>query len=481
MFKFHSIRSRLTVNFLVIIAAVMIITSLFLYSQLERFFLHNMLDHLTRIGLEAGKSVAGLLSDPIDVTLRLSTFAESVSRLADARVIFINGHGEVIADSVRVGGLLGQTMEQEEIIAALSGEVGNSILVSERTGMRVMQVAVPILNEENETIGAVFLSGSLHELYGGYQMTGVLEKLRNNLLLSMLIAAVVVGGGSVILARRFTGPLEVLTKAARRLGEGELNQKIEVSSRDEIGYLAEQLNVMAARLNYYTSNLRHFASNVSHELRTPLASLSLIAKSMKEYDMDPQQQNEFLEDMDQELDRLIALVHDLLQLTKLEEGPKKYGTICLIDLLGEISAQLKPRFERQDISLITELPILPVWVDGSPLLLRQAVHNLLDNALKHTAAGGWVRISVWQEDEWAGVKIEDTGTGIPEKDLPNIFERFYRVEEARTREMGGTGLGLAIVKETILAHGGRIWVESKEGAGSTFYFILPLHRNVNNN
>lgn len=481
MFKFHSIRSRLTVNFLAIIAAVMIITSLFLYNQLERFFVNNMLDSLTRTGIEAGESAAGLLRNPIDITLRLSAHADSVSRLAGARVIFVNSQMEVIADSVRVGGLLGQTLDREEIATALAGEVGSSVLVSELTGQRVVQVAVPILGEGSDVIGVVFLSGSLHELYGGDQMPGILGRLRNYLLLAMLLAAAVVGGGSVLLARRFTGPLEVLAKAARRMGEGKLDQQIVVSSRDEIGYLAEQLNIMAARLNYYTSSLKHFASNVSHELRTPLASLSLITKSMKDYDMEPEQRKEFLDDLDQELDRLIALVHDLLELTKLEEGIKRTVTFCLAELLSEMAAQLTPRFERQDVRLITDLPPLPVWVDGSPLLIRQAVHNLLDNALNYTSAGGWIRISVWLEHRWTGVKIEDTGIGIPEKDLPNLFERFYRVEQARTREAGGTGLGLAIVKETILAHGGKIWVESKEGAGSAFYFTLPLHRSVNNN
>jgi len=291
----------------------------------------------------------------------------------------------------------------------------------------------------------------------------------------------VVGGGSVILARRFSGPLEVLTGAARRMGEGELNQRIEVSSKDEIGHLAEQFNIMAARLNYYTSNLRHFASNVSHELRTPLTSLSLITKSMKDYDMEPEQQKEFLEDMDRELDRLIALVNDLLELTKLQEGEQRHDTICLVELVENTASKLKPRFEQYHIRLIMELPPRPVYVSGSFLQLSQALRNLLDNALKYTPAGGWVRVSMQLLKEAVEVKVEDSGCGIPEKDLPNIFERFYRVDQARSREMGGTGLGLAIVKETILAHGGKIWAESREGEGSTFYFKLPLQESINYN
>jgi signal transduction histidine kinase len=480
MFTFHSIRSRLTVTFLAIIAAVMIITSFFLYNLLERYFFNSMQDSLTRSGFEIARNVAGYLREQTD-TPRLSKYAEDSSRLAGGRVIFINRQGVVIGDSVRVGGLLGQTLDREEIAMAMEGEVGSSILVSERTGQRVMQVAVPILEEGSEPLGVVFLSASLQEIYGGEQVRGILKDLRLYLLLATLVAVAVVGGGSVILARRFTGPLEVLAKAASRMGEGELDQQIKVSSRDEIGNLADQLNIMAARLNYYTSNLKHFASNVSHELRTPLASLSLITKSMKDYEMDSEQQQEFLEDMDQELDRLIALVHDLLELTKLEEGNKQYDTFCLVELLREITRQLRPRFDRQDIRLITDLPPFPVWVNGSPPQLRQAIHNLLDNALKYTSSGGWVRVSLWREKDQVTVKIEDTGSGIPETDLPNIFERFYRVDHARTREMGGTGLGLAIVKETIFSHGGRIWVESEEGKGSAFFFTLALQEDILNN
>lgn len=484
MFAFRSIRSRLIVTFLAIIAAVMLITSLFLYNQLERYFINSMVDSLTRSGYEAAINVAGLLRDQTGTVAdsgKLSAYAESVSRLAGARIIFVNRQGTVIADSVRVGGRLGQNLEQEEIDAALAGEVGSGILVSERSGQRVLQVAVPILEEGSDPMGAVFLSASMQEIYGGDQVLGILQRVRNYLLVATLIAAGVVGGGSVILARRFTGPLEVLTSAARRMGEGEFDQRIEVSSRDEIGHLAEQFNIMAARLNYYTSNLRHFASNVSHELRTPLTSLSLIAKSMKEYEMEPEEQKEFIEDMDRELDRLIALVNDLLELTKLQEGEQRHDPVCLVEIVENTTVKLKPRFEQLNIRLIMELPPRPVKVYGSKLQLSQALHNLLDNALKYTAAGGWVRIAMQLQKGAVEVKIEDSGCGIPEKDLPNIFERFYRVDQARSRDMGGTGLGLAIVKETIVAHGGKIWVESEEGEGSTFYFKLPLQESVNYN
>jgi signal transduction histidine kinase len=468
MFRFRSIRSRLTVTFLAIIVAVMFIISLFLYNLLQRYYQNGLQDSLTRSGNLAAEFVAGHLREQTDPSVSLSRFAANFSRQSRARVIFINRQGIVVGDSERIGGLLGQPLNRDEVLSALEGRVGTSVQYSATLRQRVMQVAVPVQGEGGDLVGAVFLSASMQEI------NVILSAVLRFLFFTTLVAMAVVGGGSVILARRFTGPLEVLTAAAGRMGEGKLDQRVEVSSRDEIGQLAAQLNIMAERLNFYTSNLKHFAANVSHELRTPLTSLSLLAKSLQEYEMEPEQRQEFLADLDRELDRLIALVHDLLELTRLEEGEIQREKIALDELLREIINQVSPRFVRQGLRLISDLPAKGVFVAGSPPHLRQAVHNLLDNALKYTSPGGWVRVSLWLEKDKAGVKIEDTGHGIPVKDLPHIFERFYRVDQARSREMGGTGLGLAIVKETIDAHGGKVWAESKKGQGSAFHFTLPL-------
>jgi signal transduction histidine kinase len=470
MDPFRSIRSRLTATFLAIILAVMLITGLFLYNFLQRYFLNSLQDSLIRSGNSAADFVAGHLREQAE-EVPLSRLAENFSRQSRARVIFIDLQGKVIGDSVRIGGLLGQVLDRAEVAEALEGRVGSSTQYSEATGQRVMQVAVPVKGEGGDLVGAVFLSAP-----AGEEIEQILAPLRRFLLTATLIAAAVVGGASVVLARRFTGPLEVLAAAAGHMGEGKLDQQIKVSSRDEIGHLAAQFNSMALRLNFYTSNLRNFAANVSHELRTPLASSSLLVKSMKEYEMEPEQRQEFLADLDCELDRLIDLVHDLLELTRLEEGEVQREKFNLDAMLRVVAEQVAPRFERQGLRLIGDFPAGRAPVYGSALQLRQAVHNLLDNALKYTAPGGWVKISLWFAKEKVGVKIEDTGHGIPAKDLPHIFERFYRVDQARSRDIGGTGLGLAIVRETINAHGGRIWAESKQGEGSAFYFTLPLDR-----
>lgn len=466
MFRFKSIRSRFTVTFILTILAVMLIVSFFLAQVLERYHIKSLQDNLTRSATLAGQFVGGYLQEEID-PVRLSWLAENFGRQTDARVIFINEKGVVIGDSVRMGGLLGQPLDREEIAAAFAGETGFSIQYSELSRQKVMQVALPI-DDGGEIIGAVFISSSLQ------QVDTIMGDIRRFLLITTLLAAAVSGAGSIFLARRITGPLELLTEAAGSMAEGKLDQRIVVKSSDEIGRLAHRFNHMAEQLNYHTKNLRNFVANVAHELRTPLASLSLLIKSLRDYEMEPEQRQEFLDDLDSEMERLIALVRDLLELTTLEGGEISYEQFPLDELVRDLIRQIAPRFERQNIRLLSDFPAEKLLINGSWLQLRQALHNLLDNALKYSSSGGWVKVTLRREESAAEVKVEDTGCGIPEKDLPFIFERFFRIDQARSREMGGTGLGLAIVKETIEAHGGKVWVESEEGQGSHFYFRVPL-------
>ena len=467
MARFFSIRFRLTASFLVIILAIMVIISIFLYNFLERYYLANFTDTLERSGQLAADFVTGQLTGQVN-SVRLSVLAENMSRQSQARVIFTDQQALVVGDSIRVGGLLNQVLEQDDVLEALNGNVSSSLAYSERTGQTVMQMAVPVLEENDLITGVVFLSSSLEEVFR------TLYDIRRFLFLSTVLAMAVVGGGSVILAKRFTGPIEELTQAAHRMAEGKLDQHIEVRSGDEIGRLSEQFNLMAKRLNYYTTNLKKFAADVAHEVRTPLTTMSLLTKALKEHEMEPEQQKEFIEDLDNELERLVALVNDLLELSKLERDQIEFEEVDLYSFIFNILEDSRYRFARAGLELIEEHYETDLLVKAAPLQLRQVLVNLLDNAMKYTEPGGTVTVSLNRDGSEAVVKVEDTGCGIPEDDLSYIFERFFRVDKARSRERGGTGLGLAIVSEIMAKHNGRVWVESEEGEGSRFFFALPL-------
>lgn len=465
--RFYSIRFRLTVTFLIIILLVMIFISLFLYNMLERYHLSNLQDNLQRYGLLASEFVVGQLRGEID-SVRLSALAENMSRQAQARVIFTDQQGIVIGDSLIYGGLLNQKLDVAAVTTALDGSISSNLSYSERIQHQVLQMAIPVYEGEESVIGVVFLTASLEDL------NIVLADIRRFLFLSTIMAIVVVGSGSVLLARRFTVPLEELTTASKRMAEGKLDQHIEFSSRDEIGRLADQFNIMARRLNYYTSNLKKFVADVAHEVRTPLTTMNLLTGSLKEHEMEPQQQKEFIEDLDQELKRLIDLVNDLLELSKLEKGDLENEKIILDSLILDLVSQNEFRFDQAGLDLIISTHDQQIQVLGVPSQLRQVISNLLDNAFNYTLSGGMVKISLYSEGSEAVVSVQDTGCGIPKEDLDYIFERFFRVERARSREGGGTGLGLAIVSEIISRHNGRVWVESSEGEGSIFYFALNI-------
>lgn len=469
MTRFYSIRFRLTAYFLAIILAVMIIISLFLYSNLERYYMSNFSGSLERSAYLAADFVAGQLRGQID-SVRLSTLAENMSRQSQARVIFSDNQGLVVGDSLRIGGLLNQILDHEDLRVALSGKASSSIVYSERIGYDVMQLAVPVIDEEGVVHGAVFLSASLEEVYR------ILYDIRRYLYLSTLLAMAVVGGGSIVLARRFTGPLEELTLAARKMAEGNLDQHISFSAGDEIGRLAEQFNVMARKINYYTGNLKKFAADVAHEVRTPLTTMTLLTKALKEHEMEPEQRKDFLNDLDNELERLVALVNDLLELSKLDKSKSSiaYQPLNLNHFLKEAVGENQYRYAQAGLELRENLPEDELIVNCAPTQMRQVIGNLLDNAYNYTAAGGTITLTLYRENAEAVTVVEDTGCGIPQEDLSFVFERFFRVDRARSREGGGTGLGLSIVSEIATKHGGRVWVESEEGVGSRFMFALPL-------
>ena len=220
---------------------------------------------------------------------------------------------------------------------------------------------------------------------------------------------------------------------------------------------------------------RDFISNLSHELRTPLASLKAVVETLRDGALeDPSATIRFLDRADHEVDALTQMVQELLELSRIESGkvPLRLRPTALTEIVLPAVDRLRPQAERNQLTLQLELPTdLPaVMVDGERI--QQVVTNLVHNAIKFTPAGGHIGLRASQQAEQVVVEVADNGVGIPAGDLSRIFERFYKADRARSQ--GGTGLGLAIARHLVQAHGGQIWVKSKEGKGSTFCFTLPV-------
>lgn len=467
-----SIRVRIALLYLLLLVAVMLVTGFFLLNMLEDYHISLEKEKLEQTGLLAAEFMAPFLRDAVDPVL-LSSVAESFSRQFNTRVIVVDPRQMVLGDSVRIGGMLGMALDRREVEAALQGITGQSVQFSQLSDQWVLQLAVPIQAEDNGRIlGAAFLSSSLTPVYE------TIAAVQRFLIVSTLISMALAVGLAIVTSHHLTVPIKELTDAARMMAEGKLDQKITIKSKDEIGQLARQFNIMANRVNEMNQRLTRFVADVSHELRTPLASMLIGIQSLQNYEMEPQQQKEFINDINMQTQRMIYLVEDLLELTRRQEVADIKEVVPLGLVLEEVLETTEPRVQRKGLTLFREveeeLPFLEISAEG----LKRVLFNLLDNAIKFTSAGGWLKVKTRTTTQQVSIIVEDTGCGIPPDALPHIFERFYRVDQARAREMGGSGLGLSICKEIVELYGGSITVTSQENKGSEFTITFPLSPSI---
>ena len=300
------------------------------------------------------------------------------------------------------------------------------------------------------------------------------ESINRFLLLGGAVAIVIALILTFVLSRRMSSPIGVLAKAARRLGGGDLSQRVQFQGKGEVGVLAQAFNSMAADLEYAEQLRRNLVADVAHELRTPLSNIQGYLEAIRDRVMKPNATN--IRSLNEETALLSRLVDELQELSLAEAGELKliYHAEDIAKLIKQAVNSWQPQVAAKEISLSLNLPDnLPlVNIDGQRV--NEVLYNLLENAVVHTHSGGTINVAVTRQGDWVEVCVSDTGEGIPAEDLPNVFERFYRVDKSRARVTGGSGLGLTIAKRLVEAHGGKITVQSKLGKGSRFAFTLPI-------
>jgi signal transduction histidine kinase len=296
----------------------------------------------------------------------------------------------------------------------------------------------------------------------------------------MLVAGSVAALGVLVVgslqARRIVKPVRALAAAAHRVADGDLSQRIPVASDDELGEMAAAFNTMAAELERQ-HELRHRAmADIAHELRTPLSVLQVQLESIEDNLTEPTP--EVIAGLRDDLAHLSRLVEDLRTLTLADAGELRVEAepVEMRGLVRDVVERLQVTARAGEVRLTTQLPGDGLYVTGDAQRLTQVLLNLLSNALQHTPPGGRVIVSVRQVESEVHVAVQDTGEGISPDDLSHVFERFYRADRARSRDVGGSGLGLSIAKSLIEAQGGTITVESQVGRGSVFTVTLPQER-----
>jgi len=377
----------------------------------------------------------------------IQSVVEDASRVSGTEVILVAVNGTVVADSH--GELLGMNY---------TGSSDDPIVLS--LGPVTLGTVYITPDPEAEPFIAPFrrLSASINRflLLGGS--------------LAIVIALIM----TFILSRRMSAPIGVLANTARQLGRGDLSQRVQFRGKGEVGVLAQAFNSMAADLEHAEQLRRSLVADVAHELRTPLSNIRGYLEAIRDRVVKPNAAT--IRSLHEETALLSRLVDELQELSLAEAGELKlvYQAEGVVKLVKESVTSWQPQITAKEISMSLDLPGNLPLVNIDRQRVKQVLHNLLENALAHTDKGGIITVAAAKQGNWVEISVSDTGKGIPAEDLPNIFERFYRVDKSRARATGGSGLGLTIAKRLVEAHGGKITVQSELGKGSCFSFTLPI-------
>jgi len=312
----------------------------------------------------------------------------------------------------------------------------------------------------------VFIMGALEQTF--------LDAFRNSLVLATVAAILVAILLGLVFSRFITNPVRQLALSAKKVASGDFSQRVRHKTKDEIGELSASFNSMAEQLDKKEKSRRQLLADIAHELRNPLSIVQGNLEAWRDGVITPT--SEQITSVYDETVLLSRLITDLRDLSLAEAGQLKlHQTPARVDdlIAAEVSS-IGNRYQEKQVSIQLELPSdLPlVLVDSDRI--RQVLHNLLDNALRYTPTGSTIQIGANSSPEgWVTVWVSDSGTGIDPKDLPHIFDHFHRADWSRRQGYSGAGIGLAVVKQLVEAHKGKVWVESKPGSGSCFYFTLP--------
>lgn len=386
----------------------------------------------------------------------------------NARILLLNKDGRVLLDTHDE--FQGEDYNKiSEIRSALQGISISEMYTVLSTKDRLLYTAIPIVDRDG-VIGAVFISSSANHIFDKIDRT-----IRNLLILSMvgLLITAVIG---FAFADILSSPIENITEHVRDITKGVHDQRIQVVGNDEIANLCNAFNSMAAKLDQVDDQRKMFVSNVSHELRTPMASVKILCESLLAGDhWDEAVYREFLTDINDEVNRLNNLIDSLLYLVNLEKKELEltYEVTYVNYLMLNVIKRLTPLANKKEIDIKFHADE-KIQMDADREKIQQCLFNIVGNAIKYTPEGGHINVYL-KLDRLANVimEVEDTGIGIPQNRVDHIFDRFYRVDEARNRKTGGTGLGLSIAQQIIHLHQGLIYAESEVNKGTKFTIMLP--------
>ena len=393
-------------------------------------------------------------------------FIEQIGTLYGQRIVLVDENNVVVADSNQV--IVGMHPNPHWPGMRLSDETSSPMQFPHEHPFPT--------SSENGSVGTLYVNPESAPEVGIASIESLSNSINGFLIWGGLLALGVAMLFTFVLSRRMSDPIRALTSAARQLGQGDYSQRVEfhTKAKDEVGELARTFNSMADDLTRAEQLRRNMVADAAHELRTPLSNICGYLEAIRDGLIQPDAST--LDSIYEEALLLSRLVEDLQELSIADAGQlqlDRQPEDIAASVRNAVSAT-QPQADAKGVSLTLDLPAVLPYCNMDYHRIGQVLRNLLDNALTYTPRGGNITISARESDDVVEVAVSDTGEGIPADDLPNIFERFYRVDKSRARATGGSGLGLTIAKRLIEAHGGKIKVQSEPGKGSRFAFTIPV-------
>ena len=470
---FQSLQGKYALSYLAIIAVVLVLLNTYPLIASQNLQFSSKKDAMQNQAAVMASALMELENLSSDQVVRVMNMLDNMGL---SRILVTDPGGMILYDSMKDekdGELKKNPGEEPEYRYALFREVvsalkGRDVSYSRyEDGAFISTAACPIVYR-----GVII--GSIYIMDVDAEQGRLLANLQQNLwYISMIITAVTLVL-STLFSKMLTARVSALLRAIRIVGEGEYGHRLQPAGRDEMAQLAEEFNQLTDRLQATEEIRRRFVSDASHELKTPLASIRLLADSILQTDqMDEETVRDFVGDIGSEADRLTRITEHLLSLTRLDSLP--VGDTVPVDVswvTGKAMNMLGPVADAQGVDLQAELKE-DCFIRCTEDDLYQICFNLIENAIKYNFAGGKVHVSVRSQEDQVLLEVKDTGVGIPEEDIPKIFNRFYRVDKARSRAAGGTGLGLSIVRDTVRRHGGWVTARPRNSGGTVFSVGFP--------
>lgn len=465
---FNSLRSRLVVIILLcgilpIILLHVIIVNTYEISLIEarKIEIRQQCSIISGEIVSSG-SLSGMFSN--EMSNVLNWYADAYG----GRILVIDNGCRVLMDSFNAD--LGKTIVSDSVFKALSGTAYENY----QEVSHDLEFAVPIRDTEDElkpVLGVLVLSSSNEWIHDSLNRVEEAMQIIELILMALLVLF------AIYFSYLCTRPINRVYRNMQKFHSGHFEtSREEFHSYTEVDRILSSADEIIDQYKKMEESQEKFVSNVSHELRTPMTSIKVLTDSLiGQRDIDEETYQEFLSDISAEIDRENSMIEDLLSMSRLSNAADSLNikTVNINDFILELLKSLKPLAVQRNVELVYE-SFRKVEADIDAPKLSHAIMNLIENGIKYNHEGGYVKTGLDADHEFFFLRIEDNGVGIPEESVAHIFDRFYRVDDARSRETGGTGLGLSIAKQLVLLHDGVIKVESEENKGTTFTVRIPL-------